>query len=150
MPEPRWVVSMGSCANGGGYYHYSYSVRAPRQFLSSELLQVAISVVRLFELKWRSVERGGITVDVNGGVDSIHGSRFYCCFQSVRGVWVLVFCLHLAAVDTLFVAINARKRKTGCVCVCSCFADATLCRALAWASCFAPPLVICGDEKYGG
>ena len=26
LRETRMVSSMGSCANGGGYYHYSYSV----------------------------------------------------------------------------------------------------------------------------
>ena len=26
ISDPKWVISMGSCANGGGYYHYAETV----------------------------------------------------------------------------------------------------------------------------
>ena len=26
QPDPKLLISMGSCSNGGGYYYYSYSV----------------------------------------------------------------------------------------------------------------------------
>lgn len=50
MSAPTYVVSMGSCANGGGYYHYSYSVvrgcdRIVRKFSPDFFLSFIIIIV---------------------------------------------------------------------------------------------------------
>lgn len=51
MPDPKWVVSMGTCANGGGYYYYTYSTCRG----ADRVIPVGILLLFYEEINFRSL-----------------------------------------------------------------------------------------------